>query len=37
MARTQNGFAPKICVACAKPFEWRNKWARDPNMKLHPG
>jgi hypothetical protein len=32
--RTKNGFAPKICDACAKPFEWRKKWARDwPNVR----
>ena len=28
-AQTKNGFAPRICVTCGKPFEWRKKWARD--------
>jgi len=28
-ARTKNGFAPRICAACGRPFEWRKKWARD--------
>jgi hypothetical protein len=28
-AQTKNGHAPKVCVACGKPFEWRRKWARD--------
>ncbi|MFM8662505.1 MAG: DUF2256 domain-containing protein [Acidimicrobiaceae bacterium] len=32
--KTKNGFAPKICATCAKPFEWRKKWARDwPNVR----
>ncbi|MSW12222.1 MAG: DUF2256 domain-containing protein [Actinobacteria bacterium] len=32
--RIKNGFAPKICDTCAKPFEWRKKWARDwPNVR----
>ncbi|MBM3743175.1 MAG: DUF2256 domain-containing protein [Actinobacteria bacterium] len=25
----KNGFEPRICVVCEKPFEWRKKWARD--------
>lgn len=25
----KNGFAPKVCIVCAKEFEWRKKWARD--------
>ncbi|NDC91418.1 MAG: DUF2256 domain-containing protein [Acidimicrobiia bacterium] len=29
VAQVKNGFAPKICATCAKPFEWRKKWARD--------
>ncbi|MFM8948994.1 MAG: DUF2256 domain-containing protein [Acidimicrobiaceae bacterium] len=34
VAKTKNGFAPKICATCAKPFEWRKKWARDwPNVR----
>ncbi|NDH47876.1 MAG: DUF2256 domain-containing protein [Acidimicrobiia bacterium] len=28
-ARTKNGFAPRTCDACGRPFEWRKKWARD--------
>jgi hypothetical protein len=28
-AQIKNGFAPRICVTCGKPFEWRKKWARD--------
>ena len=28
-AQTKNGFAPRICATCGKPFEWRKKWARD--------
>jgi len=28
-AQTKNGFAPRICVTCGRPFEWRKKWARD--------
>jgi hypothetical protein len=28
-ARTKNGFAPRNCAACGRPFEWRKKWARD--------
>ena len=28
-AKTKNGFEPKICAACGRPFEWRKKWARD--------
>ncbi|HBQ52493.1 MAG TPA: DUF2256 domain-containing protein [Acidimicrobium sp.] len=33
-AQTKNGFAPKICSTCVKPFEWRKKWARNwPNVR----
>ncbi|MCX6529313.1 MAG: DUF2256 domain-containing protein [Actinobacteria bacterium] len=28
-AQTKNGFPPKICATCGRPFEWRRKWARD--------
>jgi hypothetical protein len=28
-AKTKNGFPPKICLRCERPFEWRKKWARD--------
>ena len=28
-AQTKNGFAPRTCAACGRPFEWRKKWARD--------
>ena len=28
-AQTKNGFAPRICATCGRPFEWRKKWARD--------
>jgi len=28
-AQTKNGFAPRACAACGRPFEWRKKWARD--------
>jgi hypothetical protein len=28
-AKTKNGFAPKTCVRCARPFEWRKKWAKN--------
>ena len=27
--RIKNGFAPKVCIVCAKEFEWRKKWSRD--------
>ncbi len=27
--RTKNGFEPKTCATCQRPFEWRKKWARD--------
>ncbi|MEI8405640.1 MAG: DUF2256 domain-containing protein [Actinomycetes bacterium] len=26
VAKTKNGFAPKVCQACGLPFEWRAKW-----------
>jgi len=29
IAKTKNGFPPKICQRCNLPFEWRKKWARD--------
>jgi len=29
VAQVKNGFEPRVCVACEKPFEWRKKWARD--------
>ena len=25
----RNGFDPKICLRCARPFEWRKKWAKN--------
>jgi hypothetical protein len=28
-AKTKNGFAPKVCVRCGLPFEWRKKWAKN--------
>jgi hypothetical protein len=28
-ARVKNGFEPKICARCARPFEWRKKWAKN--------
>ena len=28
-SQTKNGFAPRICITCGKPIEWRKKWARD--------
>jgi hypothetical protein len=28
-AKIKNGFPPKICERCGRPFEWRKKWARD--------
>jgi hypothetical protein len=29
VAKIKNGFAPKVCVTCKLPFEWRKKWAKD--------
>ncbi|MFM5905744.1 MAG: DUF2256 domain-containing protein [Micrococcales bacterium] len=29
VAKTKNGYPPKICQRCGLPFEWRKKWARD--------
>ena len=29
IARTKNGFEPKICANCGLRFEWRKKWAKD--------
>ena len=28
LARTKNGFAPKICARCGLVYEWRKKWER---------
>lgn len=28
-ARVKNGYPPKVCATCGRPFEWRKKWARD--------
>ncbi len=28
-ALTKNGFVPKICERCQRPFEWRKKWAAE--------
>ncbi|MDA0298726.1 MAG: DUF2256 domain-containing protein [Actinobacteria bacterium] len=28
-AKIKNSFAPKICVRCGLPFEWRKKWAKN--------
>lgn len=28
-ARVKNGYPPKVCQRCERPFEWRKKWARD--------
>jgi hypothetical protein len=28
-AKIKNGFAPKVCARCQRPFEWRKKWAKD--------
>ncbi|MCB0933052.1 MAG: DUF2256 domain-containing protein [Mycobacterium sp.] len=25
----KNGYPPKVCRNCGRPFEWRKKWARD--------
>ncbi|MSZ21961.1 MAG: DUF2256 domain-containing protein [Actinobacteria bacterium] len=29
IAKTKNGFAPKVCATCGLEFEWRKKWQRD--------
>jgi hypothetical protein len=29
IAKTKNGFAPKICARCGLEFEWRKKWAKN--------
>lgn len=29
VAKDKNGFPPKICASCGRPFEWRKKWAKD--------
>ncbi|MBC7723372.1 MAG: DUF2256 domain-containing protein [Burkholderiaceae bacterium] len=32
-AQTKNGFTPKTCPVCGRPFEWRKKWAANwPNV-----
>ncbi|MSZ56996.1 MAG: DUF2256 domain-containing protein [Actinobacteria bacterium] len=28
-AQTKNGFPPRICERCGRPYEWRRRWARD--------
>ncbi|MCX7390877.1 MAG: DUF2256 domain-containing protein [Planctomycetota bacterium] len=27
--RIKNSLAPKVCVRCGRPFEWRKKWAKN--------
>lgn len=29
VAKEKNGFPPKTCERCGRPFEWRKKWERD--------
>jgi hypothetical protein len=29
MAHKKPNLPEKICAACARPFAWRKKWARD--------
>ncbi|MSW15530.1 MAG: DUF2256 domain-containing protein [Actinobacteria bacterium] len=29
IAKTKNGFAPKVCQRCGLEFEWRKKWAKN--------
>ena len=29
VAKTKNGFVPRVCESCGLKFEWRKKWARD--------
>ena len=29
VAKTKNGFAPKVCVRCGLEFEWRKKWTKN--------
>ena len=29
MVHAKLNLPSKICVACARPFAWRKKWARD--------
>ncbi len=29
MAHKKPNLPQKICAACARPFAWRKKWARD--------
>jgi hypothetical protein len=29
VAKTKNGFEPKVCVRCGLEFEWRKKWAKN--------
>jgi hypothetical protein len=34
VAKTKNGFAPKVCMRCGLEFEWRKKWAKNwPEVK----
>jgi hypothetical protein len=29
LAKTKNGFSPKLCQTCGLQFEWRKKWAKN--------
>jgi hypothetical protein len=29
VAKTKNGFAPRVCERCGLPFEWRKKWEKN--------
>jgi hypothetical protein len=29
VAKTKNGFSPKLCKTCGLQFEWRKKWAKN--------
>jgi hypothetical protein len=29
IAKTKNGFAPKVCQKCGLEFEWRKKWDKN--------
>ena len=35
VAKTKNGFEPRICVVCGLPFEWRKKWAKNWDSVLY--
>jgi hypothetical protein len=35
VAKTKNGFEPRICVVCGLPFEWRKKWAKNWDFVLY--